>query len=141
VNHTVARFDRLDIAVNSTGTERKPGPVVDQSFGSCSATLDTNVLGILLSIKHELRVMQKQGAAASSTSLPPLATRQCRVSWAQSTPACDRFAGGETGKAYRALIVPVQRIGATTCSNYLDVKDHASNDIASSHSAVSYPRT
>src|SRR5713226_9068469 len=61
VDQTVARFGRLDVAVNSAGTEGKPGPVTAQSAESYNATFDTNVLGTLLSMKHELRVMQAQG--------------------------------------------------------------------------------
>ena len=60
VDRTVARFGRLDAAVNSAGTEGKPGRVTEQTADSYSATFDTNVLGTLLSMKHELRVMQAQ---------------------------------------------------------------------------------
>jgi len=61
IDRTVARFGRLDIAVNNAGTEGKPGPVTDQTADLYAATFDTNVLGTLLSMKHELRVMQAQG--------------------------------------------------------------------------------
>ncbi len=61
VDHTVARFGRLDVAVNNAGTEGKSGPVTEQSADSYSATFETNVLGTLLSMKHELRVMLAQG--------------------------------------------------------------------------------
>jgi NAD(P)-dependent dehydrogenase (short-subunit alcohol dehydrogenase family) len=58
---TVERFGRLDIAVNNAGTEGKPGPVTEQTAESYAATFDTNVLGVLLSMKHELLVMKAQG--------------------------------------------------------------------------------
>src|ERR1700733_15373852 len=61
VDRTVARFGRLDAAVNNAGTEGKPGPVTEQTAESYAATFETNVLGTLLSMKHELRVMQAQG--------------------------------------------------------------------------------
>jgi len=61
VDKTVARFGRLDAAVNNAGTEGQPGPVTEQSAESYAATFDTNVLGTLLSMKHELRVMLPQG--------------------------------------------------------------------------------
>ncbi len=61
VDQTVARFGRLDVAVNNAGTEGKTGPVTEQSADSYSATFETNVLGTLLSLKHELRVMLPQG--------------------------------------------------------------------------------
>ena len=64
VDKTVARFGRLDVAVNNAGTEGKPGPVTEQTADSYAATFDTNVLGVLLSMKHELRVMQAQGAGS-----------------------------------------------------------------------------
>jgi NAD(P)-dependent dehydrogenase (short-subunit alcohol dehydrogenase family) len=64
VDQAVARFGRLDVAVNNAGTEGKPGPVTEQSADSYAATFDTNVLGTLLSLKHELRVMQAQGGGS-----------------------------------------------------------------------------
>ncbi len=64
VDKTVARFGRLDVAVNTAGTEGKPGLVTEQSAESYSATFDTNVLGTLLSMKHELRVMLAQGSGS-----------------------------------------------------------------------------
>ena len=66
VDKTVARFGRLDMAVNNAGTEGKPGPVTEQTAESYAATFDTNVLGTLLSMKHELRVMLPRAAGASS---------------------------------------------------------------------------
>src|ERR1700731_1912370 len=64
VDRTVARFGRLDVAVNNAGTEGTPGPVTGQTAESYAATFDTNVLGVLLSMKHELRVMQAQGSGS-----------------------------------------------------------------------------
>jgi NAD(P)-dependent dehydrogenase (short-subunit alcohol dehydrogenase family) len=64
VDQTIARFDRLDVAVNNAGTEGKPGPVIEQTPDSYTAMFDTNVLGTLLSLKHELRVMQPQGSGS-----------------------------------------------------------------------------
>lgn len=64
VDRTVARFGRLDAAVNNAGTEGQPGPVTQQTADTYAATFDTNVLGTLLSMKHELRVMQAQGSGS-----------------------------------------------------------------------------
>jgi NAD(P)-dependent dehydrogenase (short-subunit alcohol dehydrogenase family) len=62
VDETVARFGRLDVAVNNAGTEGQVGPITDQTAQTYAATFDTNVLGVLLSLKHQVRVMQQQGS-------------------------------------------------------------------------------
>src|SRR2546428_7578859 len=64
VDKTVARFGRLDVAVNNAGTEGRVGPITDQTAESYAATFDTNVLGVILSMKHEVRVMQGQGSGS-----------------------------------------------------------------------------
>src|SRR5712672_938363 len=60
VDQTVERFGGLDVAVNNAGTEGKPGPLTEQTAETYAATFDTNVLGTILSLKHELRVMLAQ---------------------------------------------------------------------------------
>ncbi len=64
VDQTVARFGRLDIAVNNAGTEGTKGPVTAQTEETYNATFGTNVLGTLLTMKHELRVMQAQASGS-----------------------------------------------------------------------------
>src|SRR6185436_11702119 len=64
VDQTVARFGRLDVAVNNAATEGRVGPITDQTADSYAATFDTNVLGVILSMKHEVRVMQGQGSGS-----------------------------------------------------------------------------
>src|ERR1700690_4035061 len=70
IDKTVERFGRLDVAVNTAGTEGVPGPITEQTADSYAATFDTNVLGTLLSMKHELRVMlpQKNGSIVNISS-------------------------------------------------------------------------
>jgi NAD(P)-dependent dehydrogenase (short-subunit alcohol dehydrogenase family) len=67
---TVARFGTLDIAVNNAGTEGVSGPLIEQTVETYSATFDTNVLGTLLGMKHELRAMlpKKRGAIVNVSS-------------------------------------------------------------------------
>jgi NAD(P)-dependent dehydrogenase (short-subunit alcohol dehydrogenase family) len=60
VDKAVARFGRLDVAVNNAGTEGQVGPITDQTAESYAATFDTNVLGVILSMKHEVRAMRAQ---------------------------------------------------------------------------------
>ncbi len=64
IEGVVGRFGRLDIAVNNAGTEGQSAPVTEQSATNFEATFATNVLGTLLSMKHEMRVMLKQRAGS-----------------------------------------------------------------------------
>jgi NAD(P)-dependent dehydrogenase (short-subunit alcohol dehydrogenase family) len=122
VDAAVARFGRIDAAVNNAGTEGQPGSILDQSAESYAATFDTNVLGTLLSLKHELRVMQAQkhgsivnvsstygheGAAyasvyAGSKHVAPGPT---------DTGMLERFTGTAERKAALAASVPLGRVG------------------------------
>jgi NAD(P)-dependent dehydrogenase (short-subunit alcohol dehydrogenase family) len=61
VDKIIARFGRLDIAVNNAGTVGNPGSAADVTPESYRAIFDTNVLGVLLSMKYEIRAMLGQG--------------------------------------------------------------------------------
>jgi NAD(P)-dependent dehydrogenase (short-subunit alcohol dehydrogenase family) len=63
VDEVVARFGRLDIAVNNAGKEAL-GAIQDVTESSYDEVFGTNVLGTLLSLKHEFRVMRAQGKGA-----------------------------------------------------------------------------
>ncbi|MCX4149703.1 glucose 1-dehydrogenase [Paraburkholderia madseniana] len=64
VEQTVERFGRLDVAVNNAGTEGQLAPIVEQTAANYEDTFSVNVLGTLLSLKHEMRVMLAQGAGS-----------------------------------------------------------------------------
>src|SRR5271170_2149222 len=61
VEKTIARFGRLDIAVNNAGTVGDPGLTADVTTEAYRDIFDTNVLGVLLSMKYEIRAMLRQG--------------------------------------------------------------------------------
>jgi NAD(P)-dependent dehydrogenase (short-subunit alcohol dehydrogenase family) len=58
VAQTVSRFGKLDVAVNNAATEGQVGPITAQTAETVAATFDTNVVGVVLSMKHEVLAMQ-----------------------------------------------------------------------------------
>src|SRR6202023_2142922 len=72
VDKTVTRFGRLDVAVNNAATEGQVGPITDQTAESFAATFETNVLGVVLSMK--CAPCRPRAAAASSISPRPMGT-------------------------------------------------------------------
>ena len=64
VDKTVAQFGRLDVAVNNAATEGAVGPITDQTAESFAATFETSVMGVVLSMKHEVRAMLAQGCGS-----------------------------------------------------------------------------
>jgi NAD(P)-dependent dehydrogenase (short-subunit alcohol dehydrogenase family) len=124
IDHTMKRFGRLDVAVNNAGTEGQLGPVTEQTAESYAATFDTNVLGTLLSMKHELRVMQPPSVYAASKHAVEGLTKAAALEGAGAgvrvnaiapgpieTGMLDRFTGSAERKAAFAAGVPVKRLG------------------------------
>jgi NAD(P)-dependent dehydrogenase (short-subunit alcohol dehydrogenase family) len=64
VDKAVERFGRIDVAVNNAGQEGALGPITGQTVANYRTTFDTNVLGVLLSLKYELAAMQAQGSGS-----------------------------------------------------------------------------
>ena len=64
VEATVARFGRLDIAVNNAGNEGTGGPITGQTVENYRTIFDTNVLGVFLGLKYQLPVMLAQGSGS-----------------------------------------------------------------------------
>ena len=64
IANTIKHFGRLDVAVNNAGTEGELGPISGQTVANYNATFNTNVLGVLLSLKYQLPVMAAQGSGS-----------------------------------------------------------------------------
>ena len=70
VAKTITRFGRLDIAVNNAGTVGNPGATADVTPEAYQSIFDTNVLGVLLCMKYEIRAMvpQRKGSIVNISS-------------------------------------------------------------------------
>jgi NAD(P)-dependent dehydrogenase (short-subunit alcohol dehydrogenase family) len=64
----LAEFGRLDIAVNNAGVEGALGPVTEQTVANFEHVFAINVRGLMLSLKHEIPAIAKQGGAIVNVS-------------------------------------------------------------------------
>jgi len=64
VAKALAAYGRLDAAFNNAGVEGKPGPVHEQTAENYHQTMNANVLGVFLSLKHEIAAMLKNGGGS-----------------------------------------------------------------------------
>jgi NAD(P)-dependent dehydrogenase (short-subunit alcohol dehydrogenase family) len=60
---TVARFDRLDVAVNNAAKETA-GPTLDLPGSAFDEMIATNLKGVLFCMKHEVAQMRKDGGGS-----------------------------------------------------------------------------
>lgn len=60
----VSRYGRLDLAVNNAGVVLEQAPLANSDKELFSNTMQTNVLGVYLSMKHEIQQMLKNGGGS-----------------------------------------------------------------------------
>lgn len=64
VGKTLATYGRLDAAFNNAGVEGKSGPLHEQTVKNYQQIMNANVLGVFLSLKHEIPVMLQNGGGS-----------------------------------------------------------------------------
>ena len=64
VEKTVARYGRLDYAVNNAGIEQVPSPLIDQTEETFDQIININLKGVWLSMKYQIRQMLTNGGGA-----------------------------------------------------------------------------
>lgn len=60
----LSTYGRLDAAFNNAGVEDQPAPVHEQTVENYHRIMNTNVLGVFFSLKHEIAAMLKNGGGA-----------------------------------------------------------------------------
>src|SRR5689334_13548385 len=65
VRKTVEKFGRLDVAFNNAGTEGVWVPIARQAEQDFDRTINTNLKGVWLCLKYEIRQMLRQGGGGA----------------------------------------------------------------------------
>ena len=73
VRKTVEKFGRLDVAFNNAGIEGNWVPITEQSEEDWDRTIDINLKGTWLCLKHEIRQMLKQGGGGAIVNMASVA--------------------------------------------------------------------
>jgi NAD(P)-dependent dehydrogenase (short-subunit alcohol dehydrogenase family) len=64
VNTMLATYGRLDVAFNNAGVEGALGSIHEQTVENYDQIMGANVLGVFLSLKHEIAAMLQNGGGA-----------------------------------------------------------------------------
>lgn len=86
----VKHFGRLDCAVNSAGIVGQPARIGDLDEAAWNATIATNLTGVFLSVKHEIRQMVGQGGGGAIVNL---ASGVASVAWSGLADYCSSKGG------------------------------------------------
>lgn len=64
INKIVAKYGKIDFAVNNAGTALYPTPIVNTETESFQKLLQVNVIGVFLCMKYEMQAMLNSGGGA-----------------------------------------------------------------------------